>query len=389
MNFDIQTGNINLNVTGDNGVIVRKNGKKVKIISFDEEMKLAEEARKKQDYEKLKKVQEDQPKIESGDTIIAGKDTLVSVSSSYDKGKDKPDNEYSISRTVTLWPESEIKIGEVESWDRTDKTAKKRFYGEKFDSVELIKGTFNYRSDGNEDKLITPVADIIFKKDGGFGVFDLYNGNLYCNPLASENIKTSGEIEFINKNTKKSFTVKRSNGLCEIIVTSNAIYKKSFISMDKFFMDYNFSATMKPEMVVVSPTTVPAMGNYKDIGKIFEQSMSSMEMFKNLSSADLERLAKMGGQKISEEQLKQIKDLPEMTKMMEKEGIMEKMKEASAMVKGLSEGIGDEGAASMARLQKDAAPKMEAIRNQSFDMYKNAAKAPRNYAPLDPKNKVA
>ena len=391
MNLDIQTGNINFNITGENGVILRKNGKKVKISSFEKEMKLSAEAQKSGNYDKLKKIQADRPKIESGDVVIAGKDTILSINCSYNKGKDKPDQDQSLGRSITLWPESEIKIGEIESWDRTDQKIQKRFYGEKFGDVELIKGTFNFRFDGGEDKIITSVAEIIFKKNGGFGIIDLYKGDLYCNPMASENIKTGGEIEFINRNTKRSFTVKRGNGLCEVIVTSNAIYKKSFISMDKFFMDYNFSATMKPEMLAASPSlaSVPDIGSYKDMGKIFEQGMASFDMFKNLSPDDLERLAKIDGQKISDEQLKQIRELPEMAKMMEKEGFAEKMKKASAMVKGMSDGIGEEGAASMKRIQKDAAPKMEAIRNQSFDMYKNAAKAPRNYAPLDPKNKVA
>ena len=160
--------------------------------------------------------------------------------------------------------------------------------------------------------------------------------------------------------------------------------------MDKFFMDYNFTAIVKPEMIVATPAmTMPVQGNYKDMSKIFEQSMSSLEMFKNLAPADLERLAKMGGQKLSDEQLKQIKEFPEMAKMMEKEGLIDKMKEASATISGMSEGMGDEGMASMKKIQDLAAPKMEAMRNQSFDMYKNAAKAPRNYAPIDPKNKVA
>jgi hypothetical protein len=255
--------------------------------------------------------------------------------------------------------------------------------------VELISGTFSCNFSGSDDKLITPTAEIVFKKNGGFGLFDLYQGNLYCNPMASESINTSGEIEFTNRKTKKKFTVKRSNGLCEIIVAGGAIYKKSFLKLDKFFLDFNIaSPVMKPEMLIHTSANLE-VGNYKDIGKAFEQGMSNLDMFTKLSPEDLERLMTMNGEKISADQKKQLKELPELMKKMEREGVKEGMEKASAMIKGMGEGIGEAGAESMKRMQADSSKEMEKLRKQSFDMYKKAGKTPRDYAPLSAEYKVA
>jgi hypothetical protein len=394
MTFDVQSGYIRLNATGENGVIKRKNGKTVRIPSAETFNKLSSEFRKSGNSDKLRRFSEEFPKVESGDTISVGEDTMISVVNSYNKEKDKPIEkpEYYSSKSITLWPGSEMRIGEVEAWDRTDAKTKKRFSGEKIGEVEIIKGIFNCSYAIDEDKVITPVAEIIFKKAGGFGLFDLYDGNLYCNPMASENLllgnDSKGEVEFINTHTKKSYTIK-TGGMVEIIVTADAIYKKSFVRMDKFFFDYNLVAPIKPEMISQGPLMVPETGDWQEISNAFETGMGSIEMFKNMSPDDLERLAKMGGNKVSEEQLKQFREFPEMAKMMEKEGLLKQMGKASVIVKGMAEGIGKEGMASMKRLSKDSAGQMEALSKKTFDMYKKAAKSPRNYGELSAEFKVA
>lgn len=394
MTFDVQSGYIRLSAVGENGVIKRKSGKTVRIPSAETFNKLSSEFRKSGNSDKLRRFSEEFPKVESGDTISAGEDTMISVVNSYNKEKDKPIEKpaYYASKSITLWPGSEMKIGEVEAWDRTDAKTKKRFYGEKIGEVKITKGTFNCSYAIDEDKVVTPVAEIVFKKAGGFGLFDLYDGNLYCNPMASENLllggDSKGEIEFTNTHTKKLYIVK-TGGMAEIIVTSDAIYKKSFVRMDKFFFDYNLVAPIKPEMISQGPLMVPETGDWQGISNALETGMGSLEMFQNMSPDDLERLAKMGGDKLSEEQLKQFRELPEMAKMMEKEGLLKQMGKASAIAKGMAEGIGEEGMASMKRLSKDSAGQMEAIYKKTFDMYKKAANSPRNYGELSAEFKVA
>ena len=78
-----------INCTGDNGSIKRKNGKIIKIPSNEEIFALNAKALKDPSkMEEARKLQEQVPKIEEGDTIISGKDTIVYVHSGGDRKKE-------------------------------------------------------------------------------------------------------------------------------------------------------------------------------------------------------------------------------------------------------------------------------------------------------------
>ncbi|MFA6530103.1 MAG: hypothetical protein WCT31_00090 [Candidatus Micrarchaeia archaeon] len=393
-NFDIETGRIDLTAIGSNGYIVRKNSK-IPIPSAEIENKLMEEFQKTKDPKKLEKFKEDRPKLMDGDAVVCGKDTSVSIYNSYNRGKDKPVDDYKFraSKRIDLTPGSEVKVSGIERWDKTDAKTKERHHGELITDIELKKGFFSVAYSHTEDALVTPVASIKFLFDGS-GYFDVYEDAVYSAPIASTSIGAGG-TEYTNRLTKKSFVAKSST-FEEIIITRDGIYRRGLTQMDDIFINpIQLSIFFQNNMRKMIPTgaiDAKAMAEqYKNMPKTMEQALGGLEMMKNMSPADLERMMAMGGQKITPEMAEKIKELPEMLKMMEMRGTTKEMTKAMAMGKGMMEGFGSEGAERLAKAQikglemmkKQAAQPMQATTadGKSIDV-ESFFNSPRKYKPL-------
>jgi hypothetical protein len=393
MPFDIETGRIELSANGDNGLIKRKGGAKVKIPSSVMAAKLMEEAGRTQDYEKMRKFNEDFPKIMEGDTLISGAKTLVQLHNNYNKGRDRPSEDWkaSESKSMTLFPNSEAKVSGLEGWDRLDRGSNKRYHGEMFRTVEVTEGLFHCSYSRCEDGLLTPPAEIRFHGPGGQGLFDIQGDVLYCSPLGSSSVGEEGTVEFTNRRSKRSYIAK--GGMQEIIVSGNVIYRKPVTKMDAFLQAMGMQAPTAAALAKMAPAMMPMGGAQKDVmknaGKNMEQAVAGLEMFKKMTPEDIERMAKMGGVTLTPEQLKQIRELPAMVKQMEQEGVTEKMKKAAAIGRGFSAGIGEAGVERMAKMQAEDAPGNKKAMEANLTAILEGAAAPRNYAPLEAKFKVA
>ena len=372
----IETGKIRLTAFGENAFIVRK-GKKTKISS-------AETA------------------LMDGDTVICGGKTVINIDVSYNRGKEKPvdDYKYRESKSVYMGPDSELLVSGFETWDSTDKKGQK-YYGELLRNIELKKGFFLVSYSHTEDVLKTPVALLKFIFDGS-GFFDVFGDAIYSGLIASTSVGAGG-VEFTNKLTKKSFVAKSSMPE-EIIVTRDGIYKKGATKMDDIFqnsiqlLNY-FTGKRMQSLPTMDPKKMSEQ--YKNMPKSLEEGIGGMEMMKNMSPEDMERMMKMGeahGAKISPEQMKMMKELPQKLKAMESQGLMEKMKKATAMSKGMMEGLGDMG---IERFTKMQAESMEAMKKMSGAPVKvttsegktvsveSLLESPRKYKPLTDAKKVA
>lgn len=136
MNTQI-TGKITLGVSGNEAFIIRKNGTKINI-------------------PESKQVKE---KVEDGDTLSAGKNTIIVLNISLNLGKDKPvyDPQHNSSKSITLFPGAELKLSGLEEWNREDKTSGTTYSGETIKNWEVTKGMFSCSYFNCEDPLMTPV----------------------------------------------------------------------------------------------------------------------------------------------------------------------------------------------------------------------------------------
>jgi len=362
---DIETGHIRLEAWGENAFIIRK-GKKIKIPSGELESKLIQEFQQTQDRSKLDKFKEGCPKLMDGDTVVCGKQTDIRIDTGHNKGKEKPSDDWkqNESKTVSMFPESELQVSGFEKWDKVAKVDEyeKRYHGELLKKIELKTGFFSVSYSRTDDVLVTPVALVNFGT-GGNGFFDVYEDRLYSNSKG----------EYTNKLTKKSFVAK-SDMPEEIIVTKDAIYRRGLVQMDDVFANslqlqmylqnnaHKMALSMMDEKAM--STQLKGMGN---VAGVMEQGLGSMEMLKQMSPDDLERLMKQGeahGAKVTPEMMKQMKELPAMMKAFEKEGFMDKMKRATATVKGMTEGMGSEGMERFAKMQAEGFEKLKKYTEQ-------------------------
>lgn len=392
--IDIETGNTRLTASGENAFIVRK-GKKIKIPSAEAEAKLIEEVQKTRDPNKLDKFKKEYPKLIEGDTVICGNKTNITINTSYNKGKEKPVDDYKFraSKSVLMCPNSELKVSGLETWDKTDENARKRWHGELIKIIELKKGFFSITYSHTEDALITPVASIKFLFDGS-GFFDVYDNILYSCTSKSLSVGAGG-VEYTNNLTKKSFIAKSSTPE-EIIVTRDGIYRKGMAQMDEVFkpvqLNLHFQKMAHQSVFSIAMDEKQMAEQYKNMPKTMEQGLAAVEMFKQMSPDDLARMMKMGeahGAKITPEMMKQFKEIPEMIKAMEKEGHMKEMKQAMAMGKGMIEGLGDKGTELMAKAMasapqnlKKALEKQEGEAKAAGIDIEKILESPRKYKPL-------
>jgi hypothetical protein len=396
--FDIETGRIDLSAVGQNGFIIRKNGKKINIPSTEVENELLVEFQKTKDSKKLDKFKEDYPKLMEGDTVVCGKETSIRIYNNYNKGKDKPvdDYKFSASKSVGLVPGSELQVSGIELWDKTDAKTKERHHGELIKNIELKKGFFSVSYAHTEDDLITPIALIKFIFDGS-GFFDVYDDIVYSAPMASTSIGAGG-VEYTNKLNKKSFTAK-SKTFEEIIVTRDGIYRRGLTQMDDIFINpVQLNLFFQNQMHKMIPTNVmdekTMAEQYKNMPKTMEQVLGGIETMKNMSPKDLERMMKMGeahGAKVTPEMMAQMKEAPKMLKMMEEKGYTEKMKKAMAMGTGMLEGLGPGGIERFTRAQTKTIEKMKNQAEQPVQTVTSEGKtinidsffnSPRKYKPL-------
>jgi len=386
---EIQSGKIDLLCFGDEGYIKRES-KKIKIPDVSERTKAGDRFRKTKDPKDLKILEETEknyPKIEDGDTVITGKKTKINLSIDYNSGKDKPIDNYKqrISKTFNLFPNSELKVSEFEKWDKKSKDT--RCYGVLVKKIELKKGFFKFSLSNTEDEIIASTSKIKVKGGSGGGFIDVYDNMVYSLPIKSTSIGAIG-VEYTNILTKKSFLAK-SDTFEEIIVTKDSIYKKGSIKMDDIFnnnMKILISMGKGFDKMMPSMDDKEIATQMKEMPKMLEQNIGNLEMFKQMSPADLERLAKMSGN-VSKEQLEQIKNFPEMIKKMEKSGMMNEMKKSMAMMKGQMEGIGNENIDRMTKLTQETMKERkikldELTKTPEGKDIDEILESPRNYKPL-------
>ncbi len=387
MFFDIETGRIGLNAVGPNGAIKRKNGTIVNIPSSEIEARIIEDFQKTKDRSKIDKFKKEYPALMDGDTVISGKETKIHIGINYNKGKDKPidDYKYNVSKTIFMGPHSEVILKGFEKWDRLDTKTKERHYGELIKDVILKKGFFFISFSNTADSFITPVASISVNGGNGSGIFDVYENIIYSCPIKSTSITATG-IEYTNSLTKKSFVAKAST-FEEIIVTKEAIYRKGLTKMDNLF-NYNIQIIMFLQTAISEgmPSLNPkeTAKQMTSMGSTMEQNIAGLEMLKQMSPDDLTRLAKMGGANVTTETMEKIKGIPEMIKMMENKGMLKDLKKASAMAKGYMEGMGSENIERMTKMiskveDHKKKTKLLAGNDKSID---EILEHPRKYDPL-------
>lgn len=424
----IETGYVRLTAGGENAFIIRGN-EKIKIPSAEIKDKIIKElenpsskelekfkkeypkfmefmgtARKKLSSQEFWEYEKGCPKLMENDTIVCGKKTVISIDISYNRGKENPVDDWKSreSKSVYMGPNSELQVSGIERWDKVDKSGK-RHYGEFLKNIELKKGLFSVSYSNTEDILVTPVAFIKFISGGGGGLFDVYENILYSN--ASKSASSAGGVEYTNRLTKKSFIAK-SDLPEEIIVTKDTIYRKGMLQMDDAFTSLSgiaINSVIQSKLYKVLPSIdeKTMAEQYKNMPKTMEQVVGGIDMLKQMSPDDLERLMKMGeahGAKVSPEMMQQIKEIPEVFKALEKEGTFKEMKQAMAMGKGLLEGLGDKGIERFARAQTEGIEKAKKAMGQPVQAFTAEGKpidieslleSPRKYKPLTDAKKVA
>lgn len=372
MVFDINTGRISLEATGDNAFIVRK-GKKIKIPSVEVRTKLISDLQKtgNENRKELDEFEKDYPSLKDGDSIVCGSKSTVRLSNDYNKGKTKPLDDWkeNVSKTINMGPNSEMFVSGFESWDETED--KKRNHGESVQNIELKKGLFLVSYSNTDEILRTPMAEIKFLGNGGNGgTFDVYENILYSNAGGEKG------VEYTNLKTKKKYLAK-STVPQETIVTGDGIYKKGILKMDDLFSSMN-SIGINSYFQGVMYKALPEMDenkiaeSYKNLPKTMEQAVGAFEMYSQMSPEDMERMLKIGekhGAQITPEVREQMKGLPDAMKEMQKAGYMDQMKKAMAMGKGMVEGLGGEGVDRLIKFQSKGFKKAKESQDQLSKMY--------------------
>jgi hypothetical protein len=321
---NVETGRIDLFCFGEDGYIKRA-GKKIRIPSSAEKARIYEEFMKTKNRSKLEKFDKEYPKLENNDIIISGKKTKIRINVSWNKGKDKPIDDYKqrASKSVFMTPESELKVSGIEKWDKTAKEVK--HCGEMIKNIELKKGFFHVSCSNTDDKILAETASIMFKNDGQVFI-DVYENIIYSLPIKSSSIGAIG-TEYTNKATGKTYLAK-SSMFEEIIVSKDSIYKRALTKMDDIFNEnmkilMSFNKDMMNSFVRVDSKQIAEQ--MKNIPANMENNMASLEMFKQMKPEDLERLMKISGN-ASKEDMEMVKNIPDMMKKMEASGMMEKRK---------------------------------------------------------------
>jgi hypothetical protein len=405
----IETGRVRVTAFGEDAIIIRKS-KKIKIPSAEIETKLIGRQQNvdfdSKEFEKLRDeieaFRKDYPKLMDGDTVVCGKKTVVHIEVFYNRGKDKPIDDYKQieSKSVYMGPNSELEVSDFEKWDKID-SKDQRHYGELLRNIELKKGFFYVSYSHTEDILKTPVALLKFIFDGS-GFIDVYDDSIYSNVIASSSIGAGG-VEFTNKLTKRSFVAKSSMSE-EIIVTRDGIYRKGLTKMDNIFQNSIILLTYftnKHQLEIPELNPKKMIEQYKNMPKTMEQVTGGMEMMMNMKPEDIERMMKIGeahGAKVSPEMLKQMKEAPEALKAMEQSGKMKELKKAMAMSKGLMEGLEDKGIERLVNQQMEAGEKMKNARMSTSKIttsegsqieVEKLLESPRKYNSLTDAKKVA
>jgi len=407
MTFDVQTGRIDLSVSGENAFIVRK-GKKIKIPSVETRAKLMSVAIKSdgKDIVEMQKFEKEYPKLMDGDTLLSGSKTIIRINNDFNVGKDKPMEGYknNSSKTVSMAPNSEMVVSGFESWDKTGKD-KKRNHGEMIKNIELKKGFFSVSYSNTDDILITPIANVKFLGFGGSGgVFDVYENILYSNAGGEKG------VEYTNRKTKAVYLAKSSLSQ-EIIVNGNGIYRRGMLSADDLFSINNaiglisyFSKVLHNVAPEIDPKKMAE--SYKNIPDSMNQVMGTFEMFSQMTPKDMERMMKISeehGEKIDPEMKKkmmeQMKELPDAMKEMQKAGFIDQMKKGMAMSKGMMEGLGDAGISRLTKVSSGAVKQVKETHEQLSKIYigeegksvdlASFLESPRKYKPLTDAKKVA
>ncbi len=101
---------------------------------------------------------ETRPSLKDGDSIITGEKSFVTVSTSYDSGKQTPNDNGMLRRfnSVNVYPDSEISFG-VEEWAIEDNKNNTKTVGSIFTKIKLVAGTFHVTPD--DEIVITYSSD--------------------------------------------------------------------------------------------------------------------------------------------------------------------------------------------------------------------------------------
>jgi hypothetical protein len=361
MFFEVETGHVDLLSVGKNGCI-RRGGKKIPVPSAEERARLVSSAHTPGGRSRLEKFMKEFPRLEEGDAVVSGSRSRMYVEITYNKGKEKPIDDYRAraSRTVFLGPNSEAHFSGFESWDSKNEKTRERHYGQLARKILLKKGFFLISLVNTEEEVLSPLASISARGGNGSCLLEVRPDAIYCCPIKSSSSQKAG-IEFRNLRTGSSFLAK-SNTFEEIIVTKSSIYRKGLTKMDEVFK-------YAPQLVAFLQGTVheslPQMDTketakrMKEMPATLEKNLAGIETLKNMSPEDLERLMKMSGAKVTPKMMERIKDAPKMLRMMEKRGTEAELRKASDMGKAYLEGLGGKNIERMANIHDKAARKLK------------------------------
>lgn len=379
MPFDIETGRIDFIVSGNNASIKRKN-KIIPLPSASVKNKLIEEFQKTKNNSKLTEFEKKYPKLMDGDILITGKNTKIHISINYNKGKDKPNKDYKdrISKTIYMCSNSELELSGFEKWDILNSKTNERKFGELIKEIYLKKGFFHTSYSNTDDPIQTPVASITFNGSSS-GFFDVYEDKVYSSPQSEKGVL------YTNLKTKKTFLAKAQTPE-EIIVTQDSIYRRGFVGMDEIFQNkiQLFVSIQNILSEASGPKIDPKMmgEQMKNMGGNMEQSFAGLDVLKQMTPQDMERLMKMSGHEVTPEMKKQLEELPLLMKKMEDENLTEKMQKAAAQMKGFSEGIGSENIDKFMKISErtnlEKTKKVKEITQNVDEMLEK----PRQYKPL-------
>lgn len=377
-----------ISCNGINGFVKRKDGEVIPILSTEEMFKTNSKTLKDP-----QKKQKQIPKIEEGDTIISGKDTLIHLSLGGSLKKEAGINDDATEKSFYLLENTEVKLTGVKHFEKEDKKKNTKYIIDSVNGIEFLKGSIMIMSLGDNSIMDAPFATIKFYGKGVAGFCDITPNGLYTFPQ----LGPGSRVEYLCKKTKKSYITKEYKPNTpvfptEIVITNDGIYKVPFTEADNPNLSniLNISLkTMKPGYEMLKDT-LPQQQNMMEglaSGDLQAQLFSGLDVVKNMTPEDLERLVEKCGTKVTKEQMEIIKNAPKMLKDMENSGQMSEMKKGYAKAGNMFAGMDKESITLFSKQQERAMDEFDIKSNKMLEDFKKAKKEP--YKPIKSEYKVA
>ncbi len=320
---------------------------------------------------------ETRPSLKDGDSIITGEKSFVTVSTSYDSGKQTPNDNGMLRRfnSVNVYPDSEISFG-VEEWAIEDNKNNTKTVGSIFTKIKLVAGTFHVTPD---DEIELPVGALKFlEKGSGALTIEISNGSVYI-------LKSSEKRLEVKTKTGKSY-IAQSKLPEEIIITRDAIYRKTTETVDERLNQLStcsFAFCADPFAFHKDSESLneQQVGAMKNMTSNLKQAETAMAMIKTIKP---EELSKMG---LTPEQ---IKDTQQGIQMMESSDMLNQMKVFGEAIKQFNNSVDME---KYGQMMKEASKKRKEVfqidENVGIEPAYKRYKSRSPFAPIDAKDKVA